>query len=131
MREGEIGTQTFIMLNGNVEVKMRNMSGENSVVAVLKSSFKDHIHPVIGELSFINKRERSATVIAITPVDLLVIECETFFSIVEEFPSVGMHVYREMCLQIQKRLETANKNVMALFDAYIDEMLNPEDIGIY
>ncbi len=126
MKEGDKGDKTFIMINGTVEIRMKNMSGENSVIAVLEANFEKHIHPIIGELSLISDRSRSATVRAITDVELLIIENKKFFDIIKKFPSVGMHVYREMSVLLQKRLEKSNKNVVALFEAYVDEVFTFE-----
>lgn len=126
MREGDKGDKTFIMINGTVEVHMKNMSGEDSVIAVLEADFEKHIHPIIGELSLINDRVRSATIRAITNVELLIIENKTFFAIIKKFPYMGMHFYREMSALLQKRLEKSNKNVVALFEAYVDEMFTLE-----
>ncbi len=122
MKQGDKGNKTFIMLNGSVEVHMKNMSGEDSVIAILEANYKKHVHPIIGELSLISNRMRTATIRSATPVELLLIENKTFFSIVEEFPRMGMHFYREMCDLLQGRLESSNKNVVALFEAYVDEM---------
>jgi len=68
--EGSVGDSVYIVARGQVQVSRRDITGEEKPLAVISApSF-------FGEMSLIQKEFRSATVTALTDVDLLQVSAE-------------------------------------------------------
>jgi len=79
VKRGSIETDSFIIIAGEVEV-FRSQNGKKKVLTTLKSG------DVVGELAMITHSPRSATVVALTHVEVLVLTDEIFVSNLKRFP---------------------------------------------
>ena len=86
-REGDIGENFYMIIEGEVEVS-RNESGKKKVLSYLAS---DHY---FGELALVNQEPRSATITAHTDLKLLAIKGERFVSLCDEIPELRAHLNR-------------------------------------
>ena len=84
VREGQFGKELFLILFGTVEVTQKG----RLVNALGPGDF-------FGELSALNRRPRSATVTALSEVDLLIVGPRESNMILQEFPISGMRCWRE------------------------------------
>jgi CRP/FNR family cyclic AMP-dependent transcriptional regulator len=76
-REGDPGTELFLVATGEAEVRRRNRR-----VAVLTAG------DVFGELALLDRGRRSATVVAKTPMRLLVLSELDFTALLDEIPAL-------------------------------------------
>lgn len=126
--EGEIGSCAYIILSGSVEVSRKSLSGDNITVAAFSIDYEEIMKkekktfPLLGEHSLVGEDPRTATVKAMSTTIVLKINFSVFSKLTDEFPKIGMHVFREICYMLQNRLKVSNNNVVALFDAYLDTM---------
>ncbi len=128
IKHGEVGTDTYIMLSGEVEILVDSLSGDRFVVAVVHTDMENKNVPIIGENALLNiTQKRTATVRTTTPSMFLVIKSKTFANIIKKYPHIGVHVYRKMCESVITNLERSNKNVATLFNAYREEIF-PETV---
>jgi CRP/FNR family transcriptional regulator, cyclic AMP receptor protein len=83
-REGSAGHQAFLVVEGAARVEI----GGSGVVTLGPGDF-------IGEMSLIDGRARSASVVATTPMHLLVFDPRAFASLVEDEP-LSRHLIRNL-----------------------------------
>lgn len=95
VKEGETGREFFIVLSGEVSV---NVGGNE--VAVLKEG------EWFGELAIIDPAPRDATVTALSPCELLVIDARSFAPLLEEVPVLA----RKIMVGLARRLREADRN---------------------
>lgn len=94
VEQGEPGTTMYIVVRGEVEVRY---DAERSVRLGPGESF--------GELSLIDKRPRSATVVAATDVELAAMSQGVFLVLVQETPYFALEVMQSL----SQRLRRANQ----------------------
>jgi CRP-like cAMP-binding protein len=80
--EGEAGDTFFLIADGKVEVNQAGPHGEKLVLNVLSSG--DHF----GEMALLENKPRSATVVALMPTTVFVMERAKFLKLTEESPSI-------------------------------------------
>jgi CRP/FNR family cyclic AMP-dependent transcriptional regulator len=84
-REGQPGREFYVIEDGSAEV----MSGDTVLATLTAGDF-------FGEMSLVDGKPRSATVIACTPMTLYVFDPREFFSLVQDFPPVARRILAEM-----------------------------------
>lgn len=75
MEQGDVGREAFIVVSGQASVSVNG----NQVATVGERS-------LIGEMALIDRRPRSATVTALTDMELLCFDAEKFNTLLEELP---------------------------------------------
>lgn len=91
--EGDEGHEIFLIINGNLEV-----SKGGQQVAVLKPGNN------FGEMSMLDQPQRSATVRAIEPAELLVISREAFFGLLRSDPPLAVKILWNLTLRLSANL---------------------------
>jgi len=76
--EGDDGHDVVVLLAGSAKVLSTSASGREVILEVLDAG------ELVGELSAIDGAPRSATAIALTPIDVLVVSSESFASFLEQ-----------------------------------------------
>jgi CRP-like cAMP-binding protein len=84
-REGQPGSEFFIVLEGEVEVRQRDR-----VIATRQAG------DYVGEIALLDKRPRTATVVAKTPVSVEVLNRREFLSLLAEVPELTEHILLTM-----------------------------------
>lgn len=99
MAQGAEGDSLFIVLSGLARVSMVAANGREIVL--------DYAEPgaVLGEIAFLDKGERTASVHAIEPVDALIISRAAFDEIVARHKGMAMRLLRAMA----RRLRVSNQ----------------------
>jgi cAMP-dependent protein kinase regulator len=109
--EGEPSDGLFVVLNGAVRVSKREQ-GEALALAELGPG------QIFGEISLIQRKPATATVVAVSKTVLLSLSRETFNEHVAEFPEVVAHVYR-----VAVEREKTNRNLESTELVPVDEEL--------
>jgi hypothetical protein len=118
-REGELGTEMYILSEGAVEV-VTGEAGRPTVVATLgKGDF-------FGEMSLLDDRPRSATIRAKTDVRLLVINGATFGQMLKDNPEIAVRMMRKLARRLR---DTDHLLQEALGDTGVSGPVMPEPDG--
>lgn len=94
-REGEPGDHVLAIRSGRVKVSVQTRSGREILLAVKEPG------DLVGELSVIDGRPRSATAVALEPVDALLVPAPAFAEFVEGHPRIAVRLLRTLAAQIR------------------------------
>lgn len=92
IEEGSEGRDLYLIKYGVVQVVTSDPSGDQMVLTKL------HAHSFFGEVSFLTGKQRTANVIAATPVELLVFSNKNLMTIIKEYPRI-----KEILQNFQKK----------------------------
>lgn len=103
MAQGDQGDSLFMVLVGLARVSMLAANGREIVL--------DYAEPgaVLGEIAFLDMGERTASVHAIDPVEVLILSRSAFDEIVDRHPGMAMRLLRAMA----RRLRQSNQVIEA------------------
>lgn len=90
-REGEIGREFYVILDGKARVTI----GDKEVATLGPGEF-------FGEMSLLDQGPRVATVVAETPMELVVLDPREFTSLVEQHPGVARKVLKTMAHRLRE-----------------------------
>ena len=116
IREGDAGDALFVILVGRVRTDKRTPFGDPYTVRLLEAG------SFFGELSLLDREQRSATVVAETECELLVIARDRFLAFGDGNPAEGLLVTRRLAQSLSSRLRRANEDVVTLFSALVQEV---------
>jgi CRP/FNR family cyclic AMP-dependent transcriptional regulator len=94
-REGDPGRTVFAVRSGRVKVSLHTPGGRELVLAVKEPG------ELLGELSAIDGRRRSATAQALEPVEALIVDAEQFTEFVASQPRVALRLLRTLAGHIR------------------------------
>jgi CRP-like cAMP-binding protein len=110
-REGELGTEMFIVQEGEVQIT-KTLAGDSHVVSVLEKG------DFFGEMAILEDVPRSADAIALTDVKLITINGSRFDEMLRKNPEIAVRIIRKY----SKRLREAN----ALLDRLAGQAVDAE-----
>jgi CRP/FNR family cyclic AMP-dependent transcriptional regulator len=116
--EGVEGDDAYILYRGVVKIHKRTPDQEPYTIVALR----DDEDVFFGELALMDKEVRSASVIAETDCELLVIHRDNFIQLGEEDPRLGLLVTRAIARELSKRLRKANQDMVLLFEALVEQV---------
>lgn len=108
-REGDLGTEMFIIHDGEVQI-IKRLGAEQHVLSKLEKG------DFFGEMAVIEGAPRSADAIANTDVTLLVITGSRFDEMIRKTPEIAVRIIRKY----SKRLREANHLIEKLAGAPLD-----------
>ena len=118
IKEGEQGDELFIMLSGTINILKKTLQDEEYTVTALNA---DMGGINVGELALIDNDKRSASVIADTDCECLVINRDDFVKFGNENPEIGLPITRAIANQLSSKLRKTNQDVITLFSALVHE----------
>jgi CRP-like cAMP-binding protein len=89
IREGDRGREFFVVVSGEVEVRRKG----RKVATLGPGSF-------FGEMALLAQAPRSATVTALTPLDVLVITDRAFVALLDRMPEIWLKVARALAERV-------------------------------
>ncbi|MBW2624809.1 MAG: cyclic nucleotide-binding domain-containing protein [Deltaproteobacteria bacterium] len=116
--EGTEGSELYILQKGTVRIIKRILDQERYTIVTLK----DDEDAFFGELALLDREVRSASVLAETDCEFLVINREDFNQLGEEDPRLGLLVTRAIAKELSKRLRKANQDMILLFEALVEQV---------
>ncbi len=120
IREGEEGDALYILKSGAVNILKKTLENENYTVVRLESKKGSIVF--FGELALLDNDRRSATVVADTDCELLVIQREDFIKLGDKYPQLGLPITREISKILAVRLRKANQDIITLFESLVGEI---------
>ncbi len=89
IREGDRGREFFVIVSGEVEVRRKG----RKVATLGPGTF-------FGEMALLSQAPRSATVTALTPLDVLVITDRAFVGLLDRMPEIWLKVARALAERV-------------------------------
>ncbi len=122
IKEGEIGDEIFILLDGEVEVsKSLVMKLPGSEIGQLEKSLtklSSENLPFFGEMALLDeKAERTATVTTVKPCKFAVINKDGFLNLAEQDKEIGYVLFKNIAEVLAMRLKKANNDILKLTTA--------------
>jgi CRP-like cAMP-binding protein len=108
-RQGDLGTEMFIIQEGEVDI-VKHIGGESHHLSHLEKG------DFFGEMSVLESMPRTADAVAATDVRVLVINGARFDEMLRKNPEVAVRIIRKYC----KRLREANSMLERLVGKEID-----------
>jgi len=124
--EGEFGNELYILKSGSVEIIKRTLK-ENEPYTVTELNAQMNIF--FGEMAILDSDKRSATVVCKSDCELYVLTREQFMELGDNHPAIGLSVTRELSRSLCHRLRKANQDVVILFDALLQEVVESGGLG--
>ncbi len=118
IKEGEIGSEMFIVYDGAVEIVKKTRAGDDYTVVTLKAEY----NVFFGEMALIDDDKRSATVLSSEDSIFIVIEKNDFEKLGNRNPEIGLLVTRVILKTLASRLRKTNEDMLTLFDALVNEI---------
>jgi len=110
LRRDEPGNALYMINRGKVKVVLYGESGREIILSILKDN------DFFGEMALLDGAPRSASVVAVEPSKLFVLERSDFLEQVMKSPKIGLNIMAEM----SRRLREADEKIgtFALLDVY-------------
>ncbi|MEE8139200.1 MAG: cyclic nucleotide-binding domain-containing protein [Thermoanaerobaculia bacterium] len=105
-REGDLGTDMFIIQEGRVEI-LQEVSGEERRIAVLERG------DFFGEMALLEELPRSASARTLTPVKLVTANGAAFDSMLRRNPEIAVRIMR----RLSRRLRDTDRLLKEALDA--------------
>ena len=102
VKEGDPGETLIIIRHGKAEVR-KGISGSN--YKFLKELVDEDF---CGDMSYLHKAPRNASVVAIEPCEVLELNATALDNLIVEYPQIGMKFYKNMAIEIAARLKRNN-----------------------
>ncbi|MCL4819273.1 MAG: cyclic nucleotide-binding domain-containing protein [Vicinamibacteria bacterium] len=118
VREGEEGDTMFVLRSGRVRVEKRTPYADTYTVTFLDGESGGFF----GELALLDREFRSATVVAETDCELLVVGREGFLAFGDRHPVAGLLLTRRIAHHLAERLRRTNRDMVTLFTALVQEI---------
>ena len=95
-RAGDIGDALYIVRSGEVELSVRDTTGEKIVLAVVDKN------EVFGELSMLDSRPRSATATGLTDCELLLLDRDDLLLLFKKQPDAALNMLAAISSMLRK-----------------------------
>jgi CRP/FNR family transcriptional regulator, cyclic AMP receptor protein len=118
IKEGDLGSEMYIVYEGGVEIKKRTRAGDDYTVVKLKAEY----NVFFGELALIDDDKRSATVAASEDSKFLVITKDSFLKLGNDQPEIGLPITRAIAKILAGRLRKTTSDMLTIFDALVNEL---------
>jgi CRP/FNR family transcriptional regulator, cyclic AMP receptor protein len=119
IREGDYGDELFIILNGEINIAKNTLQNEQYTVTTLSA---DMGSINVGEIALIDNDRRSASVVAQTDCECLVVNRDDFVKFGDENPPAGLAITRAIASQLCANLRKSNTDIITLFSALVEEI---------
>jgi CRP-like cAMP-binding protein len=108
--EGDSGDFVGFIAEGALEVKKQTDYKDKKIVIALlnKGSF-------VGEMSLVDEKQRSATVVAVDPAEIVIFKNESLNSLVNEHPQIAIKILKGLNKVLAVRLRKAIERLTFVF----------------
>lgn len=114
--EGTEGDTMYVITRGRVRVEKRTRYQDTYTVTFLGPG------EFFGEVALLNRDRRSATCLAESDCEFVVITRERFLAFGDRHPASGLLITRKIAGRLADRLLKANEDIITLFSALVEEV---------
>lgn len=118
MKEGEAGSELYILVEGEASVYKSTAEGDTYRVAILKAEY----HAVLGEGGLLGADARSATIRAESTCRCLMLSRGNFEAFAQKSPQWALPVTLRIARAVMDRLKKVNNDLMLLYNALVAEV---------
>lgn len=93
--EGDLGTEMFIIHEGQVEILQESPAGPRQIAVLERGDF-------FGEMSILEELPRNASARAVTAVNIIMIDGATFDSMLRAHPEIGIRIMRKLSRRVRE-----------------------------
>jgi CRP-like cAMP-binding protein len=115
--KGDPGRQLFGVLDGRLKILATGADGKDLVFNVCDPG------EVIGEIALLDSNPRSATVVALEPSELLVLDRRDFLPFLEHHPRVSIRLAEVLAARLRRLSELAEDSVLLAVRARLAKKL--------
>jgi len=123
IREGEAGESIFILMSGGVEVSVE-VQGKRVPLAVLMDG------DVFGEMAFLTSRRRTATVTAMTCLDIIELKKSLLDAVMEKKPYLLRYLYNVYITRMETTIDEFRKTAGGSLSGSLRELPLPEILQV-
>ena len=116
---GEPGESLFIVRSGEIELYIKDTAGQKIVLTIAEQG------KMFGELSLLDSGPRTATAVALTDTELLVLDREDLLLLFQKKPDAALHLLAAMSVMTRKADELLRTRVSRNVNEEIEEHLTP------
>jgi len=116
--EAEEGSELYILNKGVVNVVKRTLAEETYTIVTLR----EDEDAFFGELALMDREVRSASVVAMSDCELLVITRDDFIRLGDEDSWLGLQVTRAIGEVLSRRLRKTSEDMVMLFEALVGQV---------
>ncbi|MGH9968965.1 MAG: DUF1003 domain-containing protein [Pyrinomonadaceae bacterium] len=116
---GEPGESLFIVRSGSIELFIKDTAGQRIVLTVAEEG------QLFGELSLLDSGPRTATALALTDTELLVLDREDLLLLFQKRPDSALHMLAAMSGMTRKADELLRTRVSRNVNEEMEEHLTP------
>jgi CRP-like cAMP-binding protein len=95
------GDELFFLLGGRIEVRIRLKNDEQRLATYQRGDS-------FGEFAAMDRSRRTASAVATTDVEVVVLSGNAFYGLLDREPAIGYVVMRNLCNVLCERLKNAN-----------------------
>lgn len=114
--EGTEGDTMYVITRGRIRVEKRTHYRDTYTVTFLAAG------DFFGEVALLNRERRSATCVAETDCEFVVVSRQAFLAFGDLHPREGLLLTRKIASHLADRLLSANDDVITLFSALVEEI---------
>ncbi len=118
LKEGEFSSKALILLEGEVEIYKMSIYNENYVITNVKSGGGE----LFGEINLIDTGLVTSTVKAIKDAKTLEIEHNSFITLFDTYPNIGVKMLWMISYNLSRHLRKADNEILSLFNALTEVM---------
>jgi len=118
-KEGDLGTEMFVIQKGKVEVRKRIGSEEKILSVLEKGDF-------FGEMAILEGMPRSATAVAIEDTECIVINEATFDNMIKNNVEIAVRMLRKLSKNLRQTTELLNQIAGKTYQIPRSEILKEE-----
>jgi len=93
--EGDLGTEMYIIHEGQVEILQETAAGPRQIAILDRGDF-------FGEMSILEELPRNASARAVTDVKIIMIDGATFDSMLRANPEIGIRIMRKLSRRVRE-----------------------------
>ncbi|MGR3219655.1 MAG: Crp/Fnr family transcriptional regulator [Candidatus Anammoxibacter sp.] len=110
LRHREKGDAMYLIIKGSVKLTLFNEDGRILVLSTLSQG------DFFGELSLLDDKLRSCTVVVASNCELFILTRTLFFALIKEYPDMMFCILKEMTVRLRKA--SSKMGSLALLDVY-------------
>lgn len=118
VREGELGSELFLLTEGQASVFKSTTEGDPYRVAILHAEK----HPFFGEGALLDSEARSATIVTDTAARCLILDRNEFIRFGKSHPEWAFPVLLKIAQVVMGRFRKSNNDLLLVYNALVDEI---------